>query len=216
MKNFLLRNTILFSNFSEEEMEDLLSSLHASTKGYKKNEYILHAGEHITYFGIVLSGRIVIENTDFLGHQIILGENRKGAIFGEIYAYLEKIPLMVDVRATEDTEVLFLDLKPVNDQTFEKKSWYIKLLRNLLTVSAKEHRLFQPKHSYQLKTRTRSNCILSFDTGNPSRQQSIFHSFQPTGNGGLFESGSQCAFERTWKNGERKTNFFSKKSIYVE
>ncbi len=163
MKNFLLRNTILFSNFSEEEMEDLLSSLHASTKGYKKNEYILHAGEHITYFGIVLSGRIVIENTDFLGHQIILGENRKGAIFGEIYAYLEKIPLMVDVRATEDTEVLFLDLKPVNDQTFEKKSWYIKLLRNLLTVSAKKNIAFSNRsiHTSSKRVRDRIASYLS-------------------------------------------------------
>lgn len=163
MKSFLLENTILFSNFTEAQVEDLLVSLQQSIQQYKKNEYILHAGEQITYFGVVLSGRIVIENTDFLGNQIVLAENQKGAIFAEIYAYLGKIPLMVDVRATENTEVLFLDLAPLHHPSLEKKSWYVKFLRNLLTVSAKKNIAFSNRsfHTSSKRVRDRIASYLS-------------------------------------------------------
>lgn len=163
MKIFLPKHTILFSNFSEAEMEDLLSSLQTSVRQYKKNEYILHAGEPITFFGVVLNGRIVIENTDFLGNQIVLGENQKGAIFAEIYAYLRKVPLMVDVRATENTEVLFLDLAGLDHPDIEKKSWYVKFLRNLLTVSAKKNIAFSNRtfHTSSKRARDRIASYLS-------------------------------------------------------
>lgn len=163
MKNFLPQHTILFSNFTEEEMEDLLSSLPTSVRQYKKNEYILHAGDRITQFGVILSGRIVIENTDFLGNQIVLAENQKGDIFAEIYAYLSKVPLMVDVRATENTEVLFLDLAPLHQPTIENKNWYVKFLRNLLTVSAKKNIAFSNRtfHTSSKRARDRIASYLS-------------------------------------------------------
>lgn len=163
MKNFLPKNTLLFSNFTKEEMEDLLSSLPSLHRQYKKNEYILHAGKLISSFGVVLNGRIIIENTDFLGNQIILGENQKGDIFAEIYAYLKNIPLMVDVRATENTEVLFLDLTPLHHSSIEKKSWYVKFLRNLLTISAQKNIAFSNRsfHTSSKRSRDRIASYLS-------------------------------------------------------
>lgn len=161
-KKFLLK-TIPFLQFREEELNEALDNLQAKTKSYRKKEFILHSGTRTETLGIVLSGQITIENTDFWGNQIILAKNQKGSIFAETYAYLEIYPLMVDVKAAENTEVLFLNLKKIKTKELENKPWFIKLLKNLLTASTQKNLLLSNRsfHTGAKSARSRISSYLS-------------------------------------------------------
>ena len=86
--------------------------------------------------GIVLSGSVTIESNDSWGNCIILNHIGQNGFFAETYALLENEVMLVDVRANEDCNILFLDITPLNNNVGVLKSWKYKLTYNLLTISA--------------------------------------------------------------------------------
>lgn len=164
-KNFLL-STIPFYGFNEEEMQEALHTFRAKKLSYKKNDIILYAGEEIHSFGIVLEGQVMIESIDFLGNLMLLGENRRGDIFAETYAYLGNLPLMVNVRANMDTEVLFLDIGASNRNEGSQKTWFLKFIQNLLTASSQKNVALSQRsfHTRSKSVRSRISSYLSYQS----------------------------------------------------
>lgn len=163
MENNFLLNTIPFKNFSEKELEDALEFFKSYTKEYSNDEYIFSCGDLINEFGIIIKGNLIIENTDFLGNQIIIAKLSKGSIFAETYAYLENQPLMVDVKTQGNTEVLFLNINMLKSYKAFSKKWILKFTYNLLNVTAKKNinlsnRIF---HTSSKKARFRISSYLS-------------------------------------------------------
>lgn len=132
----ILQNTILFKNLSADETHDALNNLSAKQAKFKKNEIILHAGEPTSFMGLVLSGSVTIENSDLMGNRSILSHVGKGGFFAETYALLNEEPMMVDVIASEDCEILFLQIASLRRAEFSASSWAIKMTSNLLLISA--------------------------------------------------------------------------------
>ena len=60
--------------------------------------------------GVVTKGRVHIETIDPWGNKSILSEVGEGEVFAETYAFCEE-PMMVEVSAAEDTNVLWLDVR---------------------------------------------------------------------------------------------------------
>lgn len=104
----LISESPLFAGCSEEETKEILSVLSCYVKAYDEGEILLHAGEPVTEVGLVLSGRVHIEMVDILGNCSILGTAGPRDLFAESYACLPNQPLIVDVIADEDCEVLFI------------------------------------------------------------------------------------------------------------
>lgn len=159
----LIINTIPFAHFKEDELISLFNFLNGHIVDYKAKEFIFNMGETISQFGIVLEGQILIEKTDFLGNQMILGENRKGDFFGETYSYLENIPLMVDAFAAVDSKVLFVDTKKLKSSLGEKQPWFSKFLKNLLKASAYKNIMLSNRsfHTRSKSARMRISSYLS-------------------------------------------------------
>ena len=67
MKKYIpvLKRTKLFSGVGEEDISSLLSCLGARKKEYKKGEYILREGEHISDVFILVEGKIHIQKDDY-------------------------------------------------------------------------------------------------------------------------------------------------------
>src|SRR5574344_1658596 len=99
----------LFKGTAPDEVEKMLSCLSAYQKQYGKDEIICHSGDITQYMGLILSGGANIESYDFDGKKSILGHVTRGQLFAETYACVPDEPLMVDVTATEQTDVLFLN-----------------------------------------------------------------------------------------------------------
>lgn len=128
----------IFRGIEEEEYRDLVSGGCVRRAEYQKGAVLFHTGDKTREFGILLDGEIHIENIDVWGTRLILHSIGAGQSFAETYAFCSE-PLMVDVTATRDSNVLFVDLGVLLTPGNHGKSWYPKLLQNLLVLSTQKN-----------------------------------------------------------------------------
>ena len=152
----LLRNP-LFSNIKESEIQDVLNFLNASEHQYSKGETVFHSGTVINQIGIVLEGRIQIENTDFWGNKTILDSLGEGKVFAETYA-LTNVPLMVDVTATQDSKVLLLQTDNLGTGSGDISQIITK---NILAISMKKN-LHLSQRIFHTSSKTIRGRLLSY------------------------------------------------------
>ncbi len=140
----------IFRTIEEAEYQDLVSGGCVRRAEYQKGQVLFHTGDRTREFGILLDGEIHIENIDVWGTRLILHSIGVGQSFAETYAFCSE-PLMVDVTAARDSKVLFVDLGVLLTPGNYGKSWYPKLLQNLLVLSTQKN----------LAWSTRMFCITS-------------------------------------------------------
>ncbi len=132
-----LKDFSLFRGLNEDEIEEFLLAVKAYKKTYSKGELIYLNGEQIKNIAIVLSGKIYIENFDLKGNKVIISCFEKGGHFGDVYA-LTSFPIMVDVSAGDDTEVLFIDKSHLlNRESISRGN--VNIILNLLNIIAKKN-----------------------------------------------------------------------------
>lgn len=164
----LLKNPV-FRGVDEADFENLLRFLNAEERGFKKGETVLHSSAVIGSLGIVLEGRVQIENTDFWGNKTIIDSLGGGKVFAETYA-LTKAPLMVDVSAAEDSRILFLQIDKIesgnetlcsNDCRKCRNYFSQVILKNLLDVSIKKN-LRLSERIFHTSSKTIRGRLLSY------------------------------------------------------
>lgn len=135
MNYSFLSKTALFRGCSEEDIAVMEKHLDFKTVKYKKGTVILSEGTVISDIGLVLYGSIQIEYVDIWGNKSILGTVNAGGVFAEAYACVPGEPVMIDVIANEDTEILFVSVPKIfahcsfcNSQS--------RLIQNLVKISA--------------------------------------------------------------------------------
>ena len=146
MKKYIpvLKRTKLFSGVGEEDIASLLSCLGARKKEYKKGEYILREGEHISDIFILVEGKIHIQKDDYWGNRSILSVISVGEMFGEGYAAPESGALLNDVVAVEDSSVIFFDVKRILTTCSSTCRFHNMIVQNMFfAISDKNRRLVQ-------------------------------------------------------------------------
>lgn len=139
MDDKILSKNPLFADMKEEDIVAMLSCLQAVEKVYKKGDIIYAFGDSAEAMGLILSGSIHIENDDVWGNKNILSRVSKGQVFAEAYACIPGTHMLVNAVATEDTTVLFLDIKKVLHTCPAACSHHSRLIQNLLTVLARKN-----------------------------------------------------------------------------
>ncbi len=139
MKENHYENIALLKGFTGEEQKEAFSEMRARERSYKKEEYILRAGQTTSRMGVVLKGSVTIEVDDALGNRTILSHIAPFGLFAETYAWLGEEVMLVDVRANEDCRILFLDTAVIKKELAPNKKWQYKLIKNYLTISARKN-----------------------------------------------------------------------------
>ena len=127
----------LFQGLTEADIDQMEHDRCLRRKAFARRQTIFHTGDTVHEIGIVLRGAVHIESIDLWGSKSILSEVGEGQAFAETYAFCGE-PLMVDVLAAADCEVLFLDTAALS-RPHAEHSWQDRLLRNLLRVSMKKN-----------------------------------------------------------------------------
>lgn len=156
--------TRIFTELSEGEIYGVLNCLEAEKKKYQKDEIIYQMGDKVTRMGLIISGSANISRLDVWGGQNILEHIEAGEVFAEVYACIPNEPLMVEVAAAEDVELLFLDAGRMMQTCGRVCRYHSQLLRNLLEVMAEKNLNLTRKMNYltQKSIRERLLSYLSF------------------------------------------------------
>lgn len=151
-QNGYLLKCALFAGMTEKEVNETVQQCRGRKKQYRKGERILTAGAVTGEAGVVLYGSALIENVDLWGNRTLLDVLQPGGVFAESYAIVPGEPLMVDVTAGTETEVLFLRLE---------EEIPAKLLRNLLQLSARKN-LHLSRRIFHSSAKTIRERVISY------------------------------------------------------
>ena len=134
-----LSRTVLFRGIQPEEIKAMLSCLAAEKRIYEKGALIYRAGDVVTSLGVVLDGKVLIEHDDLWGSTTVLDSALPGQVFAETYACTAGEPLMVNVEAAKQSQVLFLNVSRVLRICTHACAFHGKLIQNLLALSAQKN-----------------------------------------------------------------------------
>ena len=161
MKKYIpvLKRTKLFSGVGEEDISSLLSCLGARKKEYKKGEYILREGGHISDIFILVEGKIHIQKDDYWGNRSILSVISVGEMFGEGYAAPESGALLNDVVAVEDSSVIFFDVKRILTTCSSACRFHNMIVQNMFFAISDKNRKLVQKLGHMSGRTTRAKLI---------------------------------------------------------
>ena len=141
---YSIRKCYLFDGIEDEQLADAIKLLNGHIKKVIKDDYIVQLGGTIQYAGLLLKGKIEssFQNENF--DQITMHTFTGGYLFGEglVINHAKNSP--VQVRAVEDSVVLFIDLEMIYAAA-DKSPIRNILARNLIKSLAKKNLILNQK-----------------------------------------------------------------------
>lgn len=161
MKEYIsiLKRTQLFAGVVEDEISAMLSCLGARLETYKKGEYVLRQGEHLSDIVVLVVGNLHIKNDDYWGNRSILGQIAVGEMFGEAYVAPESGALLNDVVAIEDSSVIFFDVKRILTTCSSACRFHAMVVQNMFFAISEKNRKLVQKLGHMSKRSTREKLI---------------------------------------------------------
>lgn len=171
MKYQLLAALPFFQGIAENDLQQILDTIHGGVMQYEKNAFLIHVGQTVPAAGLILSGTAHILREDFWGNRTIVAEIPKGALFAETYAFLNA-PAEVNVQAASDMEVLYLHLQKLLTPDAMQNPTFTLLAHRFLQSFAQRNLTLTRKIAH-ITCRTTREKLLSFlslyaqEAGNP-------------------------------------------------
>ncbi|MDL2253061.1 Crp/Fnr family transcriptional regulator [Ruminococcaceae bacterium OttesenSCG-928-I18] len=155
----ILRQCPLFRQIEPGDIPSMLQCLSAVKKGYRKGETVFSAGSAITHVGIVLTGRVHVEQNDYWGNRTILTQVGPAELFGEAFscAGIEKLP--VNVYAAEPSEILLIDYRKIIRSCSSACPFHAKLIQNMLWILAQKNVALTQKMETLTQRTTRDKLL---------------------------------------------------------
>ena len=158
----------------EEEISAMLSCLGARLETFKKGEYVLRQGEHLSDIVVLVVGNLHIKNDDYWGNRSILGQIAVGDMFGEAYVAPESGALLNDVVAIEDSSVIFFDVKRILTTCSSACRFHAMVVQNLFFAISEKNRNLVQKLGHMSKRSTREKLISYLSEESKKQTSSTF------------------------------------------
>ena len=131
-----LKHTGLFEGVAESEIEAMSRCLNVTKSRSSKGEFLYRCGECMDSMFIVLSGNIQILKEDYWGNRTVLADKSKYDVVGTGYACATGERLDVSIMASEQSEVVFLEVGRVAKTCPSSCEFHSRVVMNLLRVLA--------------------------------------------------------------------------------
>lgn len=155
----VLKNCPLFADIGSDELSSLLSCLSPKAASFKKGETVMCEGSAPEYIAVVLSGRVSIIRSDYLGNRSILGIAESGEMFAESFACAQADRLPIDVVASEDCEVLLIECRKILRPCVSACGFHNQMIYNLMKNTALKNIMFHQKIEVTSKRSTREKLL---------------------------------------------------------
>lgn len=156
-----IKNSLLFKDINENELDSLLHCLKPMVKSYEKDSIILAEGDSVNSIGVVMSGKVQIIKEDFYGNRNILTEIGEHELFAETFPFVKVEKLPVTVTAQTDCEIMFINHKAITTGCSSACGFHTKLIENLLYIIARKNLVLNKKIEHMSERTTREK-LLSF------------------------------------------------------
>ena len=125
----------LFEGLDTEEIGEVLSKVNILVKRFRKNDYILLAGDSVDNLCIVINGTIQVIKEDVWGDKTIITHLGSGAVFAESHLGRRHDRSIVSYFAVGESEVLMLPFGKILENPSNSKA-HNKLVSNIIAVLA--------------------------------------------------------------------------------
>lgn len=122
----------IFENIEKEDIIKMLKCFEAKKRTFKKESTILAYLGNTSMVGIIIKGEAVLIRNDYKGNRTILETINENDIFGEVFSNYNTDELLV--KATEETEVLFIDYYHITKRCKKACIYHSKLIENTLNI----------------------------------------------------------------------------------
>ena len=139
MNTSFLRNTPLFQGIAENELSEILDCLSARERKFKKDDIIFCAGSSVSEVGLVESGSVNIMVNFYWGDSHIFAHICQGQIFAESYAAIPGKKLVCDVVSSENSEILFLDMRKLLTSCQKGCGFHHRIIHNMFCISGQKN-----------------------------------------------------------------------------
>ena len=156
----LLHDCPLFADIPREQLPQALGCLAASRRRYEKHSTVFTAGDPVRMLGVVLAGRLHVEQVDYWGNLGILTQLEAGDLFGESFAYAGMERLPVSVTAIEASEVLLVDPQRLVSMPACDCGFHSRLIRNMLAILAQKNVFLTQKAEIVSQRSTRGKLLM--------------------------------------------------------
>ena len=155
----ILRKCPLFDNISDEELPGMLGCLGATVISCDKKNAILSEGDPAKYVGILLSGSAQIIRIDYFGNRSIVANISPAELFAESFACADVKKLPVDIIATDDCDVLFIDCAKIMHPCCNACSFHQQIIYNLMKIMADKNLIYHQKIEITSRRTTRDKLL---------------------------------------------------------
>ncbi len=167
-ENNVVKDSILFSGISPDEIEQLIIVLKAGKRRYQKGSYLISAGDPISVFGLLLSGAVQISMDDLDGHHIVMANVLPGATFAEAMVCSNVAESPICACATQDSSVLWFHGSALLSPTFYSDPLCARFGTNFIHAMADRSLRFNDRIQVLSKKSIREKLITFFS-------QQVYH-----------------------------------------
>ena len=128
----ILSRCPLFAGIADDNLARMLTCLGAKTEAFDKKYTVFAEGSPAKYIGIVLSGRVQVEQTDYYGNRSILSVMGPSQVFAEAFACAEIAALPVSVVAVEACEIMYIECAHILYTCENNCGFHRQLIFNLM------------------------------------------------------------------------------------
>ena len=127
-----MKKISIFQSINKEDINKMLKCFEAKTRTFKKDSNILTYLGNTSMIGIIIKGKAELIRNDYNGNRTILETLNENDIFGEVFSSYNTDEL--SVKATEETEVLFIDYYHITKRCKKACPYHSTLVENTLNI----------------------------------------------------------------------------------
>lgn len=155
----ILKRTQLFAGVGDDEIISMLSCLNARLNNFKKGEYVLRQGEHLSDIIVLVEGSLHVQKDDYWGNRSLLNQIDVGEMFGEAYVAPESGGVLNDVVAVNDSAVILFDVRRILTTCPTACRFHAMVVKNMFFAISEKNRKLVQKLGHMSKRSTREKLI---------------------------------------------------------
>lgn len=104
-----LKDTLLFQNLNDTEIQRILYCSHAETLTFPKGQTIIFPDDKPAVLYLILEGTVILEQYNYMGKPMNIEYRSAGSLFGETDVFLDKDSFGYTVRTESPCRILTAD-----------------------------------------------------------------------------------------------------------